>query len=288
MIGGCPSVTRPPTACSVVLVQQSDATSPGTSRSFERRPRLTPSLGLVVFVVGTGSLGAEIAAARLLAPYFGASTLIWANTIGVVLIALSAGYWYGGKRADRDPSLAGLYRIVMLAGGLTALIPFVAEPFLANAVDALDSVNAGAFAGSLLAVLVLVATPVFVMGMVSPYALRLAVHTVGETGGTAGRLYALSTLGSLTGNFASALVLIPLVGTRRTFLVYALAFLIVAALGLRRPRLIIAPAAVIVLMALPSGLVKDVDSVGRTVIEELETPYQYARPRTPTGSNMAV
>lgn len=102
------------------------------------------SLGVVVFVVGTGSLGAEIAAARLLAPYFGASTLIWANTIGVVLVALSAGYWYGGKRADRDPSPAGLYKIVLLAAVLTALVPFVAHPFLAAAVDALDRISAGA------------------------------------------------------------------------------------------------------------------------------------------------
>ncbi len=100
------------------------------------RPPLRPSLGVVVFVVGTGSLGAEIAAARLLAPYFGASTLIWANTIGVVLVALSAGYWYGGKLADRDPTMAGLYRIVLLASALTAAVPFVADPFLGVAVDA--------------------------------------------------------------------------------------------------------------------------------------------------------
>src|SRR5690349_19646827 len=63
-----------------------------------------PPLPLLVFVVGTGSLGAEIAAVRLLSPYFGASTVVWANTIGIVLVALSVGYWVGGKRADKDPS----------------------------------------------------------------------------------------------------------------------------------------------------------------------------------------
>ena len=239
--------------------------------------RATPSLGVVVFVVGTGSLGAEIAAARLLAPYFGASTLIWANTIGVVLVALSAGYWYGGKRADRDASLKGLYGIVLLAGILTATVPFVADPFLASAVDALDNISAGAFIGSLFAVLVLIATPVFVMGMVSPYALRLAVHTVGETGGVAGRLYALSTIGSLTGNFASALVLIPLVGTRRTFLAYALAFTVVALLGLRRRALALAPAAIVGLIALPVGTIKAAEKSGQRLLHETETEYQYAR-----------
>ena len=247
------------------------------AESTPTRARFAPPLGVVVFVVGTGSLGAEIAAARLLAPHFGASTLIWANTIGVVLVALSAGYWYGGKRADRDPSFAGLYRIVLLAGVLTALVPFVADPFLRAAVEALDSISAGAFAGSLVAVLVLVATPVFVMGMVSPYALRLAVHSVGETGGTAGRLYALSTIGSLTGNFASALVLIPLVGVRRTFLVYAFAFVLVALLGLRRRAVAPVPLGIAVLIALPVGTIKPIEGDGRRVLHEVETEYQYAR-----------
>ena len=68
-------------------------------------------------VVGAASLGAEIAAARLLAPWFGASTIVWANTIATVLVALSAGYWIGGRLADRDPTLAGLSRLVLCAAG---------------------------------------------------------------------------------------------------------------------------------------------------------------------------
>src|SRR4051794_32808190 len=67
----------------------------------------------VAAVVGASSLGAEIAAARLLAPYFGASTIVWANTIATVLVALSAGYWLGGWLADRDPTLRGLCRVVL-------------------------------------------------------------------------------------------------------------------------------------------------------------------------------
>ncbi|MBW3606981.1 MAG: fused MFS/spermidine synthase, partial [Actinobacteria bacterium] len=141
-----------------------------------------PPLSLIVFVVGLAILGAEIAAARLLAPYFGASTIVWANTIGIVLVALSAGYWYGGRLADRNPTREGLYRIVLLSGLLLAAVPFVADPFLGVAIDALDSISAGAFVGSLLGVTVLVATPVLVSGAVAPYALRLAVADVAEAG----------------------------------------------------------------------------------------------------------
>jgi len=225
-------------------------------------------------VVGASSLGAEIAAARLLAPWFGASTIVWANTIATVLVALSAGYWIGGRLADRDPTLAGLSRLVLCAAGLLALVPFVAAPFLRVSVEALDRVEAGAFVGSLFAVLVLVATPVLLLGAVAPYAVRLSVRTVEEAGRVAGRLYAISTLGSLAGTFLSALVLIPLVGTRRTFLGFALALALVAVPALSR-RFRLAPVGVALLLALPVGTIKATGDA--RVIWDRETEYQYAR-----------
>ncbi len=84
---------------------------PGAAPARSHRERIDGLSGnrylyALVFVVGTGSLGAEIAVARLMAPFFGASTIVWANTIGVVLVALSIGYWLGGRLADRNPTLA--------------------------------------------------------------------------------------------------------------------------------------------------------------------------------------
>ena len=231
-------------------------------------------LYLLVFVVGTGSLGAEIAVARLMAPFFGASTIVWANTIGVVLVALSVGYWFGGRLADRNPTMRGLAKMVLAAAVLLAVVPFVAQPFLDVSARALDSISAGAFAGSLLAVLALIAIPVMLLGAASPYALRLAVPDVEHTGRVAGRLYAISTAGSLVGTMSSSLLLIPFVGTQRTFLVFAvvIALTAVGGLGLRFAP---APALLALALALPVGLVK-ASSDGR-VIYEAETETQYAQ-----------
>ena len=87
-------------------------------------------LRLIVFVVGAASLGAEISAARLLAPYFGASTIIWANTIATVLVALSIGYAIGGRLADRRRDLRACAVSCCSPRVLLALVPFVADPFL--------------------------------------------------------------------------------------------------------------------------------------------------------------
>jgi spermidine synthase len=231
---------------------------------------------VIVFVVGAASLGAEISAARLLAPYFGASTIIWANTIATVLLALSAGYAVGGRLADRRADLRGLCAIVLLAAVLLALVPFVADPFLRLSVKALGGLSVGGFLGSLAAVLVLVAVPVLLLGTVAPYANRLAVGHLAETGTVTGRLYAISTAGALVGTFASALLAIPLIGTHRTFLVFALALAMVAAPGLQSKRFLLVPVAVGTLLAVqPAAIGAGV--AGARVILSRETPYQYAR-----------
>jgi spermidine synthase len=209
-----------------------------------------------------------------MAPFFGDSTIIWANTIAVVLVALSIGYWFGGRLADRRPQLDGLCQLVLVAAVLLGLVPIVAHPFLTLSIDAFDTVSIGAFAGSLLGVLVLVAVPVLLLGAVSPWAIRLKLHAVEDSGETAGRMYAISTVGSLVGTFAASLLLIPLIGTHRTFLAFALAIALVAACGVRR-RWLLVPAAIAVAIAIPPGTVKASGS-GR-VLHEAETQYQYAR-----------
>lgn len=245
-------------------------------------------LPVVVFVVGSASLGTEIAAARLLAPWFGASTIVWANTIATVLVALSVGYFVGGRLADRRPTLTSLSTVVLTAAALLAVVPFVSGPLLRSSTKAFSSLSAGLFLGSLLGVGLLIAVPVLLLGMVSPYAIRLRVDAVKDAGRVSGRLYAIGTVGSLAGTFAAALLLIPVVGTQRTFLTFALSLALVAAPGLLRirPAAMVAAAvalAIVGLLFVPVGLTKAVSSHGR-VIKEVQTDYQYARVvQSPTG-----
>jgi predicted membrane-bound spermidine synthase len=184
---------------------------------------------VAVFAAGVATLAAEIAAQRLIAPAFGASTVVWANTIAVVLLALAVGYWAGGRLADRHPHTRALALTALLGAGLVALIPLGAIPLLGLTQDRL-----GELGGSLLVVLILVGPPVLVLGAVSPWAIRLRVRTIEDAGDVTGRLYALSTAGGLVGTFASALLLIPLVGTRWTFLIAAALLAVAAAPGVRR------------------------------------------------------
>jgi predicted membrane-bound spermidine synthase len=168
---------------------------------------------LVVFAAGAATLAAEIAAQRLIAPAFGASTVVWASTIAVVLLALAGGYWAGGTLADRHPHVRGLALVSLCGAALVALIPLLGIPLLGATEDRLDELS-----GSLVVMLVLVGPPVLVLGAVSPWAIRLRVHALEDAGDVTGRVYAVSTAGGLVGTFASALLLIPLVGTRWTFL----------------------------------------------------------------------
>ena len=224
----------------------------------ERRGRL--ALGALVFGAGIGALATEITASRLLAPYFGSSTIVWANLIGIVLAALALGYWLGGRVADRRPQPTLLGFIVLGAAVFVAAIPFVAKPFLDLTVEGLDEASAGAVVGSFVAVLLLCAPPVVLLGMVSPFAIRLAVSSIETAGAVAGRLYALSTAGSLLGTFLPAIVLIPAIGTQRTFLVVA-ALLAVSSCFLLGARWLVVAVALAALVAIPPGTVKPQEGV---------------------------
>lgn len=255
-------------------------TPPDATAEDSATPRPSGALlALIVFVVGVASLGAEIAAARLLAPWFGDSTIVWANTIAITLVALSLGYALGGRLASRNPTLSGMAVWVLLASVFFAAVPFMAAPFLRQSVRAFAEYSGGLFLGSLVGVGAMIAVPVLFLGIISPYAVRLMVRTAGESGRVSGRFSALGTIGSLVGTFLSTLVLIPLVGSQRTFLAFALmlALVVVPALtGRMRLLSLVVSAVIAVLIVIPPGSTKTTTTAGE-VIEERETEYQYAR-----------
>ncbi|MBN1581565.1 MAG: fused MFS/spermidine synthase [Anaerolineae bacterium] len=194
---------------------------------------------LVVFVSGMTTMAAEMAASRLLGPYFGDSILVWANLIGLILICLSAGSYLGGKWADKSPRAETLYTITTAAAFLVGLVPFIAAPVLRLAQSAFDHVgiefaafDAVQIGGSFVGVLLLFVPPITLLGCVSPFAIRLQTKQIRAAGSSAGRIYALSTLGSILGTFTPVLVFIPTVGTANTFLISALLLLLASMLGL--------------------------------------------------------
>src|SRR6266513_466888 len=187
---------------------------------------------LLVFVAGACSLAVELSASRLLAPYFGTSLFVWANLIGLILLYLTIGYYLGGRVADRYPRPRVLYLLTTSAAFLIGLIPFISRPILLWSLTSFASYSISVFYGSLVSVIFLFAIPMILLGCVSPFAIRLTIERVGKSGRTAGQLYAISTAGSILGTFLPVLWLIPMIGTRYTFFVFAVSLLLVSIVGL--------------------------------------------------------
>ncbi|MGE5689597.1 MAG: fused MFS/spermidine synthase [Pseudomonadota bacterium] len=168
----------------------------------------TLAIGVAVFTSGAVLLGMELAASRVLAPYFGNSLFVWGALIGVVLAGLSIGYWLGGALADRLPATQLLLGAMALGAGLVLLVPIVDEPVLEWVVGW----DPGPRLNPLVTAVILFGPASVVLASVSPIAIRLAVRSVDTAGRTAGRLYAISTAGSIAGTLATAFWLVPELG----------------------------------------------------------------------------
>ena len=238
-------------------------------------------LYIAVFASGMTTLAVELSASRLLGNVFGTSNLVWANIIGLILIYLTAGYFIGGRWADRAPRFELLYRIILWGAFTSGLVPLVGRPVLSVAATATAGFDAGVAVGSFVAIVILFAVPVTLLGCVSPFALRLSLSDMKDSGKTAGRMYAISTLGSILGTFAPVLYLIPELGTTQTFEAFSLLLLLVGLVGLamqnRRAalRLIWLPLVLIVLTALALNGPLRPPPPGMSLIYEKDSAYNY-------------
>jgi len=189
-------------------------------------------LYFTVFASGMTTLAAELSASRLLGNVFGTSNLVWATIIGLILIYLTLGYTLGGRWADKSPTYKTLYSILAWGAFTIGVVPYIANPVLKAAANAFDGLQLGILAGSFAAVLVLFSVPITMLGMISPFAIRLSLKDAGNAGNVSGKVYAISTFGSFVGTFLPVLVLIPTIGTTKTFLVFSLFLLSIALIGL--------------------------------------------------------
>lgn len=174
-------------------------------------------LGITVFTCGALVMIFEIIGSRILSPFIGASTYIWTSLIGVILAALSLGYWLGGRMADRRPEVKVLAAMIFTAGALvsgTILIKDIVLSMIATAAMMLEL-------KAVIASILLFAPASVCLGFVTPFAVKLANTSLDQTGRTVGRLYALSTVGSIVGTFAAGFFLIPFVGSVRTLYLIA-------------------------------------------------------------------
>lgn len=229
----------------------------------------------MVFAGGGVLMALEILSSRILAPRFGSSVYVWGSIISVFLAALSVGYFWGGRLADRDPTFAGLGRMVTWAAAAQAVL-LAAGPRLA---DLVGGWAGGSPWGTLVAATLLFAPAGVLLATFSPYAVRIAARDLEHLGQTAGRLYALSTLGSLAGTLGATFGLIPYLsldaGLSLVLAITAVTALVALAGEFHRHR--VATAAAALLLVLAAFGPPDLAGGEAGIVHERMTPYQTLR-----------
>ncbi|MEZ6194906.1 MAG: fused MFS/spermidine synthase [Planctomycetota bacterium] len=243
----------------------------------------------VVFLSGAGTMLLELVAPRLVQPWFGASSFVWTNVIGVILVALSVGYFLGGRWAERPGRRRRIASLLIAPALIAFAIPFAA-PGLAGwlSPDPIDSIALGDARrqlelASLVAAILLFAPPVLLLAAVTPQVIAELADSGLEPGRAAGRVFAVGTLGSLVGTFLPTYLLVPLLGSRMSIVasggMLAVAGLLVLLGPTRRGGLAM-------LLALPLAFGIGAAASGGPLraaiateaeVEEIESAYQYLR-----------
>jgi hypothetical protein len=271
------------------------AMSTPSDRSSAVDGQLSPSFLVLVylnaFITGAVVMGFEMLGSRYLNPLFGSGIYTWAALISTVLASLTAGYFFGGWIADRNPRPAGLGWLIVAGSAYLALIPLFAEPLL----DALSQMLGGIEDqreferwGSILGAMLLLFVPLALLGVYSPYAIRLTLRATARSGTVAGRIYGISTLGSIFGTLFTTFYLIPAMGSRNiTYLLSAIGIAAGFSFLIARPaafaRALPAAAGALLLMA---ALALPQEAVAENP-RSVETPREGAVPAQASGREAA-
>ncbi|MBU0546192.1 fused MFS/spermidine synthase [Patescibacteria group bacterium] len=186
------------------------------------------SLEFIVFVCGAVVMILELVGTRILAPYLGTSIFVWTSLIGIILGSLSLGYWWGGKIADKHPNFRTFSQIILLSALACGLIIVIKGSVLGFAGKIGDLRLGAVFSAT-----ILFAPASVLLGMISPFAVRLKMHNLGTSGATVGQLYAISTIGSIFGTFLAGFYLLSLVGNTNIVVGLALALCLLSFLAYR-------------------------------------------------------
>jgi len=174
------------------------------SQNFMIMPSDNTLVYALSFSSGFSIMGIELLGGRILAPYFGSSIHIWGSIITVFMLSLSIGYLIGGKLSTLSSSLKYLAYIFLLAGTFVLPIVLFSDPIMQTIFIHVEDTRYG----SLLAASCLFLIPTLILGMISPYAVRLLVNDTNESGKVAGSLYFVSTLGSALGTIITSFYLV--------------------------------------------------------------------------------
>jgi len=187
---------------------------------------------LLAFISSACTLVIELIAGRIMAPYIGVSLYTWTSIIGIVLAGMSGGNFFGGFVADRYASRRTL-GLIFMAGGVASLGILVVTHAIVGSTFGLSFLPRIVFYVAAIFFL-----PSFVLGMVSPVVVRLALANLERSGHTVGTIYAFSTIGSIVGTFLTGFYLISWLGTRTIVWLVALILLLtgVVLAGVDAPR----------------------------------------------------
>src|SRR5262245_26562676 len=197
----------------VVTQPSAEATIPrATGEAASRSSGTTASVMIygIAFVTGAIVMSFEMLGSRYLNPYFGSGIYTWASLISTVLMALTLGYFLGGWLADRTASLSVLAVTVLVASVYMLVLPSFSQSLLELLLADIDDVRTG----SLVASLAILLFPVTLLGMYSPFAIRLMLRSAERSGTVSGTVYGVSTAGSIVGTLGTTFFLIPLIGTK--------------------------------------------------------------------------
>jgi spermidine synthase len=199
---------------------------PGTTPSLIADSRGRTVLWLATAAVaGAVMMALEMAASRLYAPYFGYSVYVWGSMISVVMAALAAGYAAGGWLADRMPAQTALFLAILASAAYQLIALYTMGSLLTSLAPSGDFLGAGA------ATAVLFAPSMAALAASGPVLVRLCSRS-GRVGSAAGKVYALSTIGSMAGILVASFSLLPHIGTHGTLRLLCAVSFAVAGAGL--------------------------------------------------------